>query len=80
MLRWLTMASLMSDRTTAELRRVFEEQMQQASPPEWIQEMIAHYRRTGTYRAKDLRRLLGDPKKGVEIGPQISLATHFTQR
>jgi len=70
----------MSDRTTADLRRAFEEQMQQASPPEWVREMIAHYRRTGAYRAQDLRRLLGDPNKAVEVGPQVSLATHFAQR
>jgi hypothetical protein len=36
--------------------------------------MIEHHRRTGSYRAQDLRRLLGDPTKGVEVGPDSSLA------
>jgi hypothetical protein len=35
--------------------------------PEWMREMGAHYRRTGTFRPEDLRRVLGDPTKGVMI-------------
>ena len=34
--------------------------------------MIEHYWRTGTYRPEDLRRFLGDPTKGVEVGPNTS--------
>lgn len=40
-----------------------------ADPPEWIQRMWRDYATTGTYRAEDLRRLLGDQRRGVRIGP-----------
>jgi hypothetical protein len=33
--------------------------------PDWLEDMIAHYRRTGYYRPEDLHRLLGDVNKGV---------------
>lgn len=44
-------------------------------PPEWIREMFAHYRRTGSYRREDLERLLGDPNKRVELNPDMSEAS-----
>ena len=34
-------------------------------------------RRTGSYRPEDLRRLLGDPIRAVEVGPNASLASFF---
>jgi hypothetical protein len=40
--------------------------------------MIDHYNRTGTYRPEDLRRLLGDPNRAVEVGPNTSLAAFFS--
>jgi hypothetical protein len=40
-----------------------------ASPPAWLLEMIEHYRQTGSYRPRDLRRLLGDPRESVKVGP-----------
>jgi hypothetical protein len=36
--------------------------------PEWVKAMHAHYNETGTYRAVDIQRVLGDPRKSVE-GP-----------
>lgn len=47
--------------------------------PEWIRKMREHYMRTGTYRPEDLRRLLGDPTKGVEIGAGASISNYFHQ-
>lgn len=38
--------------------------------PHWVEEMRMHFAATGTYRASDLMRLLGDPSRGVEIGPR----------
>jgi hypothetical protein len=38
---------------------------EESQPPEQLKEAIAHYRRTGTFRPEDLRRILGDPTKGV---------------
>ena len=43
----------------------------------WVAEMRRHYALTGTYRPEDLRRLLGDPKRGVESGPRASVAKYF---
>jgi hypothetical protein len=36
--------------------------------PEWVKSMHAYYNATGTYRAVDVQRVLGDPRKSVE-GP-----------
>lgn len=36
-----------------------------AQYPEWVINMHEHYRQTGSYRAGDLDRVLGDPRKQV---------------
>jgi hypothetical protein len=46
--------------------------LQRAPSPAWVEDMISHYQRTGTYRPADLRRLLGDPNQVVSIGPETS--------
>ena len=56
------------------LEQTLQDRLQQQPPPDWVRLMIEHHRRTGSYRAQDLRRLLGDPTKGVEVGPESSLA------
>jgi len=58
-----------------DLQEKYLELVQQAKPPEWVREMIDHHRRTGKYRPQDLRRLLGDPTQGVEVGSTTSLAS-----
>jgi len=40
-----------------------------AEPAQWVREMHEHFLKTGTYRAEDLRRVLGDRKEGIEIKP-----------
>jgi hypothetical protein len=47
--------------------------------PEWMREMGAHYRRTGTFRPEDLRRVLGDPTKGVMISSEKTLESFLSQ-
>lgn len=37
------------------------------SEPKWVVEMHRHYREFGTFRASDLRRVLGDPRSHVEV-------------
>jgi hypothetical protein len=59
----------------ADVRKAWQRFTSQAQPPEWVRRMIEHYRQTGTYRPEDLRRLLGDPTRGVEVGPNPSLAS-----
>jgi hypothetical protein len=70
----------MSPVTTANLQREFQEKAQQIPQASWVREMIDHYRRTGTYRPEDLRRLLGDPNQAVEVGPNASLASFRSAR
>jgi hypothetical protein len=33
--------------------------------PNWVAKMHTHYQQTGVYRAEDLNRVLGDPRKQV---------------
>ena len=37
------------------------------------EEMRQHYRETGTYRAEDIRRVLGDPVEGIG-GPPLRVS------
>ena len=67
----------MSDSQNTDLQREFQLRSQQIPPAEWVRDMIDHYRRTGTYRPEDLRRLLGDPNRAVEVGPNASLSSHL---
>jgi hypothetical protein len=66
------------DASHGEFQRRWQDLLAQAQPAEWVRKMIEHYRRTGTIRSEDLRRLLGDPTKGVEVGPNASLTSLFT--
>jgi len=39
--------------------------------------MKEHYSRTGVYPPEDLRRLLGNPTKGIEVRDRDSLSGYF---
>ena len=58
---------------TLSLEKSFQEQFQEwvytVREPEWIREMRRFYNEHGGYRPEDLRRLLGDPNKGVSLPP-----------
>lgn len=47
--------------------------LQNSPPPEWLIEMIEYYRRTGSFRPEDVRRLMGDPSKGLRVAPDTSV-------
>jgi hypothetical protein len=53
------------------------EALRTVPPADWLIAMHEHYRKTGTFRPEDLRRLLGDPTRRVEVGPQATLASFF---
>lgn len=53
------------------------DKLQQSPAAEWVQRMQKFYQEHGYYRAEDLQRLLGDPTKPVEIGPNASLPRNF---
>jgi hypothetical protein len=80
MQRFVRVVYAMDKVEKSDLERALQERLQHLPPPEWVLQMIDHYRRTGSYRAKDLRRLLGDPTKGVEVGPEASLASCLESR
>jgi hypothetical protein len=65
----------MSTVSRNDLERQVQEKLEQIPPADWVRDMIAYYHRTGTYHVRDLRRLLGDPNRAVEVGPNTSLAT-----
>jgi len=69
----------MSTVTDDELRNI-RAKLRELPPADWVTAMIEHYRRTGSYRPEDLRRLLGDPNRSVEVGPDTSLASFFSHR
>lgn len=64
----------------SELQRTLRDLLQQLPSAEWVRQMIDHYHRTGAYRAEDLRRLLGDPTRGVEVRSESSLAALLAAR
>jgi len=54
-----------------------EELLAKRPVPKWLQEMQEHYRKTGSFRLLDLRRVLGDISRSVDADPRESLAKHF---
>jgi hypothetical protein len=70
---------MIGESPSTELQRRWEDLLARAQPPEWVRQMIEHYQRTGSFRPEDLRRLLGDPTKGVEVGPNTSLSSLSTE-
>ena len=67
------------DMSHIERQREIQAILREMPPADWVRDMIDHYRRTGTYRPQDLRRLLGDPNRAVEVGPNTSLSSYFSE-
>ena len=70
----------MATATQDDSQREIQGKLQDIPQAEWVRAMIDHFRRTGTYRARDLRRLLGDPNRSVEFDPNASLASCFSAK
>jgi hypothetical protein len=53
-----------------------------AQEPEWVINMHEHYRQTGSYRARDLDRVLGDPRKQVSgnVPTELLAARHLEEK
>ena len=47
-------------------------ELEKAQEAPWVRQMREHFNKTGSYRAEDLYRLLGDPIKGVELSANPS--------
>lgn len=60
---------------TKQAESTFAATMRAAPVPDWVVKMQEHFRQTGTYRPEDLRRLLGDRRRTVQVGPNASFAT-----
>jgi hypothetical protein len=60
-----------------ENEKEFNDRLARLPEPQWVREMKEHYARTGTYRAEDLRRVLGDPTRSVTVPARTSLPNHF---
>ena len=50
--------------------RDYQEMVNNLSEPGWVIEMREYYYKTGTFRVGDLKRVLGDPSKGVSTNPE----------
>lgn len=70
----------MSSVRRADLERELRAKLRDMPPADWVREMIDHYQKTGTYRAQDLRRLLGDPNQSVKVGPDGCLPSFLSNR
>ncbi len=64
--------------TRDDRQREIEARFRQIPPADWVIAMIDHFRRAGSYRPEDLRRLLGDPNRAVEVGPNPSLSSFLS--
>jgi hypothetical protein len=69
----------MSTVTPDDLQREIQAKLRQLPPADWVRAMVSHFQRTGSYRPEDLRRLLGNPNTAVEVGPDASLSSFFSQ-
>ena len=65
--------------TYDDLQRETQAKLRQLPPADWVRAMIEHFQRTGAYRPEDLRRLLGNPNRAVEVGPNASLASFHSE-
>ncbi len=70
----------MSTAIRHDLQRQIQDRLRQIPRADWVRSMIEHFDRTGTYRSEDLRRLLGDPNRAVEVGPKSSVSSLFCDR
>lgn len=62
------------------LLQEIQAKLRELPPADWVRAMLDHFQRTGSYRPEDLRRLLGDPNRPVEVGPNVNLAPFFSQK
>jgi hypothetical protein len=64
-----------------EIQQAWAKWVANAPTPQWILDLRAHYRRTGTYREEDLARLSGDPCRGASLfGTDAELRAWFFKR
>ena len=70
----------MNELSAAERYDDWQAIFEKAQPADWVRQMVDHYWRTGKSRTEDLERLLGDPLRGVEVGPNLSLASMLSAR
>lgn len=59
-----------------DLEKKFEA-LSKSTPAEWVVRMNEHFSRTGGYRTQDVRRVLGDQSRRVEIGGTTDVAASF---
>ena len=58
-------------------RPLVEEMLKTASLPKWLQEMHDHYAKVGSFRTEDILRVLGDPRKGVDMASEEKAKSFF---
>lgn len=58
-------------------RPIVEKMLQMASPPKWLVDMHDHYEKVGSFRTEDILRVLGDPRKGVDMASEERARSFF---
>ena len=58
-------------------RPLIETMLQNASPPTWLLDMYDHYAKVGSFRTEDILRVLGDPRKGVDMASEDQAKSLF---
>jgi hypothetical protein len=48
--------------------------------PKWLDEVRKQYEATGQYRTSDMRSVIGDPARGVELAPKRDSADATTHQ
>jgi hypothetical protein len=57
--------------------REIQEKLKEMPEADWVTQMKEHFAEKGVYRPTDLRRLLGDPNRRVEMSPDRSIPKYF---
>jgi hypothetical protein len=50
-----------------------------APTPDWLSRMQEDFRKTGSYRPEDVRKLLGDQTSRVDFGPKSNPASFYSK-
>ena len=53
------------------------DKIESTPPADWVRKMHEHFVQTGGYRDEDVKRIVGDPNRRVEVGGQDDVTAAF---
>ncbi len=57
--------------------KTLQERLSNTPESDWIRDMKRYYAIHGHFRVEDIEKLLGDPRKGIEVASRACLEKHF---